>query len=724
MVFHVLYGKMESKCRFIFLLNCTTAVRCYLLCCGFDCLTRQVLIAFQDSQMGCGSSISAASSSREHSHGRETSENHSDQKPVPSEQPARSVQTVSVEPVVQQHSIATLPPPQIMAEPEIVVVQVISTQNQSLVGSPHASRNSPLRQVSEPSLQRDDHGSAEKPFGSASDSEFDPQFDSKSDTVDKSRSDTPLASSFLDAANSPNQNRYRSKSVVRLEKISQSRQKEDSDKPFEDMVLFQSQGDVLAESQSRQVDNLAESRRVDDAEKRSAIGRTRRLSSIYNEFAATVETFLKDHEQSGGDDTSSQQEGKNDDTSLRKIFNLLDQKGEGVVTQASLIEGFRRMGHTKTIETLNTYFQCADENHDGLLQWDEFAKFFRCLTSLDFVSADDADIDVIPPPKPRARNYSTILVTMRTFSCSNLPSQAGRIKCVALSQNRGMYAVAHRNDKNVHLYDYDGNEIRILSGHKDSLLGIAFSNDRKVCATVSRDSMLVLWDCTVGHSVNTTQHPGIVTAVAFSCDGKNIYTGCQDNLVRRFSGSKGHLKAVLDRLPRAELGVTVALACQHHVNKEIVFSRSCDRGAIVADASTLKITTVLEGHKSMVWQAHFRADGTKLLTSCEKYVKVWSAANYTPLFVLDSEQFATEKGIARNGKPKLWTTASFCPPRYGPMIVVFNTDTNMMFVDSETGKLILSHNFRSSVYAAAVSLDSSIIICGDDWGNMYKFVLE
>jgi WD40 repeat protein len=652
--------------------------------------------------MGCGSSISV---------GQETEPSRSTKPSSASPQMTRHVAPAAVdgtpafatpdrEPAAKEtpHQTQMNPPSHPTAEVGEVLVGVVDP----IIDSPPVQR--------EPSAS---NHSPEHPFASVSEGEFEAQFDKVSDHFERSGSAPSVNSQFLDvgAADSSPKGRYRSKSVARLEKISRTRQQEQiDDKPFEDFVVVSQ-------------DSFSFSVKKDDMSA-STVVRTRRLSSIYNEFATSVDAFLKANGDRDDNETSSQSEsGGVDESSLRKIFNLLDQRQTGEVSQDSLVEGFKRMGHTKTIATLTTYFECADSNHDGLLQWDEFSKFFRYLTGTDFVSADDADIDTLPPPRPRTRNYSTILVSMRTYRSEPLPSQAGRIKCTALSEHRKMYAVSHRNDKNVNLYNFDGSRMRVLSGHSDSLLGIAFSSDRKIVASVSRDCMLILWDCTVGHAVNTVQHPGIVTAVCFSHDGKNIYTGCQDNLVRRFSGSKCHLKAVLDHLPRAELGVTVALACQHHANKQIVFSRSCDRGAIVADANTLRITTVLEGHKSMVWQAHFRADGTKLLTSCEKFVKVWSTDVYAPLFVLDSECFVTEKGIARNSKPKLWTTASFCPPRYGPMIVVFNTDTNMMFVDSDTGKLILSHNFKSSIYSATVSLDSAIIICGDDWGNMYKFTL-
>lgn len=617
--------------------------------------------------------------------------------PVDSTPPSRTPEREALlKELPVQHQAETLPPSSRPAEVGEILVGVA----EPIIESP------PVQREASASNHSPDH-----PFASVSDGEFDAQFDKVSDHFERSGSAPSVNSQFLDVggADSSPKGRYRSKSVARLEKISRTRQQEQhDDKPFEDFVVVSQ-------------DSFSMSMKKDELSV-STVVRTRRLSSIYNEFATSVDAFLKANGERD-DNESASQSGGVDESSLKKIFNLLDQHQTGEVSQDSLVEGFRRMGHTKTISTLTTYFECADSNHDGLLQWDEFSKFFRYLTGTDFVSADDADIDSFPPPRPRTRNYSTILVSMRTYRSEPLPSQAGRIKCTALSEHRKMYAVSHRNDKNVNLYNFDGTRMKVLSGHSDSLLGIAFSSDRKIIASVSRDCMLILWDCTVGHAVNTVQHPGIVTAVCFSHDGKNIYTGCQDNLVRRFSGSKCHLKAVLDHLPRAELGVTVALACQHHANKQIVFSRSCDRGAIVADANTLRITTVLEGHKSMVWQAHFRADGTKLLTSCEKFVKVWSTDVYAPLFVLDSECFVTEKGIARNSKPKLWTTASFCPPRYGPMIVVFNTDTNMMFVDSDTGKLILSHNFRSSIYSATVSLDSAIIICGDDWGNMYKFTL-
>lgn len=647
--------------------------------------------------MGCGSSISGGAAVAA------PSNNHSSDQGQ--KQNAKGVDDTAT-PNAKQSDTASTPPGQQGTSPPQIVKP----------GSPRLGPGDPQNPPT-----------PDKPFADSSSEDFVPQFDEH----DRSSNATPNNGLLNVDSGSPkaNNSRYRSKSVVVLEKISKKRaeETEGENAPFLDVV----------QSTSMSVDSFTQSVKADDdkLEKstRNTVVRTRRLSSIYNEFASNVENFLMQHEKSnpdGGDAddddraASNKSPEKSESSYLRRIFSLLADQSTGTVSKERLIEGFRRMGRMETASTtIETMFNCADENHDGILQFEEFAKFFRHLKSIDFVSADDADIDTVPPPKPRARNYSTILVAMKSYRTNPLPSQAGRIKCIALSQQRNLYAVSHRNDKSVHIYDFNGVEVRVLSGHKDSLLGIAFSPDRKVVATVSRDCMLILWDCTVGHAVNTVQHPGIVTAVAFSADGKSIYTGCQDNLVRRFSGTKCHLKAVLDRLPRAELGVTVALACQHHANKEIVFSRSCDRGAIVAEATTLKVVTVLEGHKSMVWQAHYRSDGTKLLTSCERFVKVWATSNYSTLFVLDSERFIAEKGIIKNTKPKLWTTASFCPPHFGPMIVAFNTDTNVMFVDCESGKLILTHNFRSSVYAAALGIDNSVMVCGDDWGNVYKVEL-
>jgi WD40 repeat protein len=380
------------------------------------------------------------------------------------------------------------------------------------------------------------------------------------------------------------------------------------------------------------------------------------------------------------------------------------------------------MGHNKSIETFETMFICADENHDGLLSWDEFSKFFRYLQKVDFVSADDADVDAVTTARPRTRNQSSVHVALRSVLITNLPSEAGRIKCLALSEQRNLYATCHRNDKVVHVYDAYGNAVRLLHGHKESMLGIAFSNDRKIVGTVSRDRMLMLWDATVGHEVSSVSHPGIATAIAFSSDGKFVYTGCQDNLVRRFACSKCKIKATLDRLPRSELGVIVALATQKQGSKHIVFSRSCDKGAIVADATTLKVMAVLEGHKSMVWQAHFKSDDTRVLTTCEKLVKVWSTRDYACIYSLDVEQFSQDPCIARKaGRLSLWTTALFAPPQLGPLIVCFATDTTMLVVDHDTGKLMLSHNTRSAVYSACVGEYSPILICGDDWGNVYRF---
>src|SRR6202008_3547320 len=106
------------------------------------------------------------------------------------------------------------------------------------------------------------------------------------------------------------------------------------------------------------------------------------------------------------------------------------------------------------------------------------------------------------------------------------------------------------------------------------------------------------------------------TAVAFSYDGKHVYTGCQDNLVRKFATHKCRFVAAMDRLPQSELGVIVALCCQHSSDELLVVSRSCDKSAIVLDAEKLGVHATLPGHKSMIWQAQYSYDDNRLITSC------------------------------------------------------------------------------------------------------------
>ena len=76
------------------------------------------------------------------------------------------------------------------------------------------------------------------------------------------------------------------------------------------------------------------------------------------------------------------------------------------------------------------------------------------------------------------------------------------------------------------LYDVrSGQQIRAFSGHTDSVVTAAFSNDGKWLVTGSRDNTARVWEVASGKSVLLTGHTSMVGSVAISPNGSRILTG-------------------------------------------------------------------------------------------------------------------------------------------------------------------------------------------------------
>jgi WD40 repeat protein len=71
--------------------------------------------------------------------------------------------------------------------------------------------------------------------------------------------------------------------------------------------------------------------------------------------------------------------------------------------------------------------------------------------------------------------------------------------------------------------------VRTLTGHTETVIGLAFSPDGTVLATDSADGTARLWNPAVGASVRTlTRRTDMVTGVAFSPDGTVLATASAD----------------------------------------------------------------------------------------------------------------------------------------------------------------------------------------------------
>lgn len=113
--------------------------------------------------------------------------------------------------------------------------------------------------------------------------------------------------------------------------------------------------------------------------------------------------------------------------------------------------------------------------------------------------------------------------------------------------HHGKRLVSGGGDRYAKLWDADsGRLLRSLSGHREAVGAVAFSSDDRRIATGSHDHTAKLWNAESGELLATlTGHGGPVQAVVFTPDGRHLLTGSLDRTVRLWDAQSGAFLKVL-----------------------------------------------------------------------------------------------------------------------------------------------------------------------------------
>jgi WD40 repeat protein len=173
-------------------------------------------------------------------------------------------------------------------------------------------------------------------------------------------------------------------------------------------------------------------------------------------------------------------------------------------------------------------------------------------------------------------------------------------------------------------------ELRVFSGHVDSVQSAAFSPDSSQVVTASWDQTARLWNADTGTVLFTlTGHEDRVTSAAFGPDGRRVVTSSWDGTARLWDTSTGHEVLVFRG---HEDGVNHAAFSS---DGKFVVTASDDRTARLWDVASGEQLLVLRGHEGNVNDATFSPDGKLIATaSGDGTARLWDVENGKQILVL------------------------------------------------------------------------------------------
>src|SRR5258706_14231152 len=108
--------------------------------------------------------------------------------------------------------------------------------------------------------------------------------------------------------------------------------------------------------------------------------------------------------------------------------------------------------------------------------------------------------------------------------------------------SHGRRAISGAGDGDLFIWDIaTGSILQTLPRHINLVQSVAISPNDELAVSGSEDSTAIVWDLKDGKPLHRLKHTWTIRAVAFAPDGKEVLTGCNDNIIRLFNAQTGTL---------------------------------------------------------------------------------------------------------------------------------------------------------------------------------------
>ena len=244
-----------------------------------------------------------------------------------------------------------------------------------------------------------------------------------------------------------------------------------------------------------------------------------------------------------------------------------------------------------------------------------------------------------------------------------------------------------------------GEQVRIFTGHTESVMSVAFSPDGRYALSgpsdqFADDNTMRLWEVESGKQVRIfTGHRSPVMSVAFSPDGRYALSGLIDNTMRLWEVETGAEVRVFSGHTESVWSVAFS------PDSRYALSGSTDNTMRLWEVESGEQVRVFSGHTESVWSVAFSPDGRYALSgSVDRTMRLWEVESGAEVRVF-------------SGHTSSVVSVAFSPD--GRYALSGSWDTTLRLWEVESGAEVrVFSGHTSSVESVAFSPDGRYALSG------------